>query len=83
MSLLNHMQAVALCWLRTDKETIYKKCFGYADIAKKIPVSMETPVSCRFSYQTIYCCGNFKTLLDKTINAKTTWRNLKTASKQN
>lgn len=40
--LVENMHHSGSTLIATDKEIIYKKCFGYADITKKIPISFNT-----------------------------------------
>jgi len=52
----------------TNKENIYKLCFGYADIARKIPVSMDTQFLAGSVTKQFTAVAILKALLDKNIN---------------
>jgi len=52
----------------TNKETIYKKCFGYADISKKIPVSTNTQFLVGSVTKQFTAIAILKALWDKNIN---------------
>jgi CubicO group peptidase (beta-lactamase class C family) len=40
--LVKNMNHGGFVLVASEKEVIYKKCFGYADAAKKIPISFKT-----------------------------------------
>lgn len=66
--LLNHMQHSGSVFVATNKEIIYKKCFGYADISKKIPVSTNTQFLVGSVTKQFTAVAIIKALLDKNIN---------------
>lgn len=66
--LMNHRQHSGSLMLATTKETIYKKCFGYADIAKKIPVSMRTQFLAGSVTKQFTAIAILKALLDQNSN---------------
>jgi len=66
--LVNHMQHSGSVIVATNKETIYKKCLGYADISKKIPVSISTQFLAGSVTKQFAAVAVLKALLDKNIN---------------
>lgn len=66
--LTNHMQHSGSVLVATNKAPIYNKCFGYADIPKKIPVSMDTQFLIGSVTKQFTAVAILKSLLDKNIN---------------
>ncbi len=62
------MQHSGCIIVATNKETIYKKCFGYADFSKKIPVSMDTQFLAGSVTKQFTAVAILKALLDKNIH---------------
>jgi CubicO group peptidase (beta-lactamase class C family) len=66
--LVNHMQHSGSVLVATNKKTIYKKCFGYADISKKVSVSMDTQFLVGSVTKQFTAVAILKALLDRNIN---------------
>lgn len=66
--LVSHMKQSGAVLVATNKEIIYEKCFGYADISKKIPVSIETQFLAGSVTKQFTAVAILKALLDKDIN---------------
>lgn len=66
--LVNNMQHSGSIIVATNKETIYKNCFGYADISKKNPVSMNTQFLAGSVTKQFTAVAILKALFDKNIN---------------
>ncbi len=67
-ALTNHTQHSGSIFVATNKETIYQKCFGYADISKKIPASSESQFLAGSVTKQFTAVAILKALLDKNIN---------------
>jgi CubicO group peptidase (beta-lactamase class C family) len=62
------MQHSGCMIIATNKETIYKQCFGYADILQKIPASMNTQFLAGSVTKQFTAIAILKALLDKNNN---------------
>src|SRR5579872_3671700 len=62
------MQHSGTVLIATNKEIIYKKCFGYADISKKIPISNNTQFLAGSVTKQFAAVAILKAVLDKNIN---------------
>src|ERR1700722_13036873 len=67
-NLTNHMQHSGSIIVTTNKENIYKNCFGYADISKKIPISIGTQFLAGSVTKQFTAVAILKALLDKNFN---------------
>jgi len=63
--LVNHMQHSGAIIVATNKKTIYKKYFGYADIPKKIPISQDTQLLAGSVTKQFTAVAILKALFDK------------------
>ena len=61
----NHSGSILLA---TDQDILYKKCFGFADIAKKIPVSFNTQLLAGSVTKQFAAAAILKVLYDKFSN---------------
>lgn len=68
--LADHMQHSGSIIVATNKKTLYKKCFGYADFSKKIPVSMRTQFLTGSVTKQFTAVAILKALLQKNGNEK-------------
>lgn len=68
VKLVNHTQHSGTVIIATDKETIYKKCFGYADFTRKIPVSTHTQFLAGSVTKQFTAVAILKALLDRNNN---------------
>lgn len=66
--LINHMQHSGSILVATNKETIYKNCFGYADIPKTISVTPSTQFLVGSVTKQFTAVATLKALLDKNVN---------------
>lgn len=64
----NHMQHNGSIIVATNKNVIYEKCFGYADIFRKTPVTMNTQFLAGSVTKQFTAVAILKALLDKNIN---------------
>ena len=62
------MQHSGCIIVAANKETVFKKCFGYADISKKIPVMMVTQFLVGSVTKQFTAVAILKALLNKNIN---------------
>lgn len=76
--LVKNMSHSGSILIATDKEIIYKKCFGYADITKKTPISFNTQFLAGSVTKQFAAVAILKALLDKNKNdVKTALNKLK------
>src|SRR5437868_1098669 len=71
-NLVNHMQHSGCILVATNQETIYQHCLGYADISKKIPVSMDTQFLAGSVKKQFTAVAMLKAFLDKFLNESDT-----------